>query len=257
MTQTIRRFLFWHLPIAASTLAVCVFAYGFIAYIRGDRGSPVDFLPRAVQPAPAASRAVIAPVILGDSLARGAGDERGLGIGGRLDAELVRRRIPARRTYNLGVNGSRTQDLLRQTESVNVQRILAESNVIILSIGGNDLWGGEEWRSVSTADAEARMNAVLERIESIVQRVRKANPKARIFFIGLYNPFVQTPGGTALTGLVNRWNARLLEELGNDPNFTLVQTADLFSHRDRLSLDRFHPGGEGYELIARRIAESV
>jgi len=253
-----RRFLLWHLPLTAGVIAVSVFAYGFVSYLRGDRGEPVDFLPAAATAtAPAAQRAIVAPVILGDSLARGAGDERGLGISGRLDAELRRRGVRARRTYNLGVNGSRTNDLLRQLESANVQQILRESNAIIISIGGNDLWGGNDWRNVSTMDAEARMNDVLARIESVIGTIRKANPQARIFFIGLYNPFVSTPEGRLLTGLVNRWNARLLEEFGNDPNFTVVATSDLFSHRDRLSVDRFHPGGEGYELIARRIGEGL
>lgn len=252
-----RRFLFWYLPLTAALLAVVVFAYGFASYLLGDRGSPVDFLPRTSTAASAPSRAVVAPVILGDSLARGAGDERGLGISGRLDAELTRRNLASRRTYNLGVNGARTADLLRQLESANVQQVLRDANVIIVSIGGNDLWGGTDWRNAAPGDAEAKMTAVLTRIESVVERIRGVSPRARIFFIGLYNPFVSTPEGAQLSSLVNRWNARLLEQFGNDANFTLVQTADLFSHRDRLSVDRFHPGGEGYELIARRIAESV
>jgi lysophospholipase L1-like esterase len=252
-----RRFLFWYLPLFAGLAAVCVFAYGFVSYLTGNRGEPVDFL--AARPAAAApqARQLVTPVILGDSLARGAGDERGLGISGRLDAELRRRGIRARRTYNLGVNGARTNDLLRQLDSANVQRILSESNAIIVSIGGNDLWGGNDWRNVATGEAEARMNEVLGRIAQVVAKIRAANPRARIFFIGLYNPFVSSPEGKQLTGLVNRWNARLLEEFGDDADFTLVATADLFSHHDRLSVDRFHPGGEGYELIARRIAEGV
>lgn len=252
----LRRFLYWYLPVTSGFLAIALFAYGFASYLTGNRGEPVDFLPRAATAAPQ-PRQLVMPVILGDSLARGAGDERGFGIAGRLDAELRRRGIRARRTYNLGVNGARTRDLLRQLESANVQRILGESNAIIVSIGGNDLWGGTDWRNVSTAEAEARMNEVLGRVEQIITRIRAANPRARIFFIGLYNPFVSSPGGREMTALVNRWNARLLEELGDDPDFTLVATADLFSHRDRLALDRFHPGGEGYELIARRIAEGV
>jgi lysophospholipase L1-like esterase len=88
-------------------------------------------------------------------------------------------------------------------------------------------------------------------------RIRTVNPKARIFFIGLYNPFLATPYGKTLNPYVNRWNARLVERFGGDADFTLVQTSDLFSHHDRLSLDRFHPGGEGYGLIARRIADGV
>ncbi|HYC58274.1 MAG TPA: GDSL-type esterase/lipase family protein [Thermoanaerobaculia bacterium] len=251
-----RRFLFWYLPVGASLIAASVFAYGFIAYLRGDTGTAVDNAP--AQPAAAQAPAtLIAPIILGDSLARGAGDETGLGISGRLDDELRRRRIRARRTYNVGVNGARTRDLLSLIERPNVRRLLAESNVIIISIGGNDLWGGTDWRNAAPPDPDAVMNDVLDRIEDAIEKVRAANPRARIFFVGLYNPFVSTPMGKELTGLVNRWNARLLEHFGKDPDFTLVATADLFSHHDRLALDRFHPGGEGYGLIARRIADGL
>ncbi|MEO8383415.1 MAG: GDSL-type esterase/lipase family protein [Acidobacteriota bacterium] len=250
-----RRFRLWYLPLFAALLAVVAFGYGFVAYLRGDRGSPVNDLPAAQSPAAAPS--VISPVILGDSLARGAGDERGLGISGRLDAELTRRAIASRRTYNIAVNGARTPDLLRQLQSANVQQVLREANVIIVSIGGNDLWGGTDWRSAAPGDAEANMTAVLVRIEEVVKLIRALNPRGRIFFIGLYNPFVSTPEGAQLSSLVNRWNARLTEAFGNDANVTVVQTADLFSHHDRLSADRFHPGGEGYQLIAERIAESL
>jgi lysophospholipase L1-like esterase len=252
-----RRFFFWYVPFFAAVIAVALFAYGFVAYLRGDRGEPVDFLARPAPAAPAASSTQLAPVILGDSLARGAGDERGLGIAGRLDEELRRRGVRARRTYNLGVNGARTNNLLSQLESPNVQLLLRDANVVIVSIGGNDLWGGTDWRNAAPENPDEVMNGVLGRIETAVERIRAANPRARIFFIGLYNPFVSSPDGERLTSLVNRWNARLLEHFGNDPNFTLVATADLFSHHDRLSIDRFHPGGEGYGLIARRIAESL
>ena len=246
-----RRFLFWYLPLGASLLATCVFAYGFASFLRGDVGEPVDFLA-AVDAKPAAPQQTLAPLILGDSLARGAGDESGLGISGRLDQELKRRGLRASRTYNLGVNGARTADLLRQLDSSNVQQLLKQSNVIVISIGGNDLWGGSDWRSAPPRDPEKAMSDVLDRIAAVVERVRAANPGARIFFVGLYSPM-----GKALSPYVTRWNARMLERFGRDTDFTVVQTADLFSHRDRLALDRFHPNGEGYELIARRIADAL
>lgn len=251
-----RRFIFWVLPLTVSLLAVSVFAYGFASYLRGDTGTPVDFLPSPASAA-AAPRDLVAAVILGDSLARGAGDETGLGIPGRLDAELRQRGIRGRRTYNIAVSGARTPQLLELLDRPNVQQMLRESNVIIVSIGGNDLWGGNDWRNAAPPDPGAAMDSVLERIETSIEKIRTVNPKARIFFIGLYNPFVSTPMGPQLTTLVNQWNARLLEHFGSDPNFTLVATSDIFSHRDRLALDRFHPGGEGYAMIARRIADSV
>jgi lysophospholipase L1-like esterase len=257
-TGAMRRFLFWYLPVGASLAAALIFAYGFTAYLRGDTGSPVDFIPTAAERTAAAVPSTkIAPIILGDSLARGAGDETGLGISGRLDDELRRRKIAARRTYNVAVNGARTNDLLQTLDRPNIQQLLRESNVIIVSIGGNDLWGGNDWRNAAPPDPEAAMTEVLARIETAVEKIRRVSPKARIFFIGLYNPFVSTPMGKQLTPLVNRWNARLLEHFGSDTDFTLVPTSDLFSHHDRLALDRFHPGGEGYALIARRIADAM
>jgi len=98
---------------------------------------------------------------------------------------------------------------------------------------------------------------VIERIERAVKIVRAQNPTARVFLIGLYNPFQSTPVGAKLTALVNRWNARVSDRFSGDTNFTVVQTSDIFSHRDRLSVDRFHPGGEGYALIARRISDAI
>lgn len=253
---SMRRFLFWYLPVGSGVVATLIFAWGFASYLRGDTGTPIEVLPRESAPVAEEPQA-IAPIIVGDSLARGAGDEKGLGISGRLDVELKQRRVPARRTWNVAVNGARTADLLVTLDRPNVQTLLRESNVIIVSIGGNDLWGGSDWRNASPPNPDAAMNDVLARIENVIERIRKANPTARIFFIGLYNPFVTTPMGKQMTVLVNRWNARLLEHFGNDPDFTLVQTTDLFSHKDRLALDRFHPGGEAYALIARRIADGL
>ncbi len=251
-----RRAFYWYIPLFTALVAAAAFGAGFYSFLTGDTGKPVDFAAPG-GPVTAAPAQTIAPIILGDSLARGAGDSTGLGIGGRLDGELKRRSVPARETVNIAVNGARTPDLLRQLESANVRRLLGEANVIILSIGGNDLWGGNNWREATPPDPEAAMDQVIEQIEQIVKIVRAQNPTARVFLIGLYNPFRTTPVGPKLTSLVTRWNARVSERFSGDPNFTVVQTADIFSHHDRLSVDRFHPGGEGYALIARRIADAI
>ena len=251
--------IYWWLPLLAAIAAATAFGAGFYSFLTGSTGKPVDALveARATSAAPAPSVS-ISPIILGDSLARGAGDTTGLGIGGRLDDELRRRKIKATRTVNVAVSGARTPDLLRQLESANVQRLLAEANVIVISIGGNDLWGGGEFRgNAPPPNPESIMDEVLGRIDEVVKNVRAKNPRARIFFVGLYNPFRSGPGGPMLTSMVNRWNARLAERFAADPNFVVVQTADIFSHHDRLSVDRFHPGDEAYATIARRIADAI
>lgn len=257
-----RRFLYWYLPLGASLVSATVFGAGFFSYLTGRTGTPMSIADATTTAgeatAKAAARATVQPLIIGDSLARGAGDESGLGIGGRLDEELRTRKLVASKTVNLGINGARTADLLRQLETANVKRLIGEANVLIVSIGGNDLWaGGTDWRNAPPSDPDKVMDTVLDRIEKGVRIMRDANPKARIMFVGLYNPFSATAFGARLSALVNRWNAKLLDRFGDDPNFTLVQTADLFTHHDRLALDRFHPGAEGYALIARRIADGL
>jgi lysophospholipase L1-like esterase len=252
----VRRFLVWYLPLAAAIVAAILFGAGFYSFLRGDIGSSVSIAsPSRVSVS--APRQQVAPIILGDSLGRGTGDETGLGIGGRLVDELRKRNVPAKNIVNIAVNGARTRDLIEQLDSHNVQTLIAQSNVIIVSIGGNDLWSDNNWRNAPPRNPEAVMKDVLDRVEESVTILRRANPTARIFVIGLYNPFISTPFGKLLTPFVNRWNVLLAERFSNDPNLVIVQTSDIFAYRDRLSFDRFHPNDEGYSLIARRIADAI
>jgi len=251
-----RRILYWYVPAAAALIAAAVFAHGFYSFARGDTGTPVN-IPSPREVAAPAPSTTIAPIVLGDSLARGTGDETGLGIGGHLVEELRARHIPAKNAVNLAVDGARTSNLLEQLQSRNVRILLGEANVIIVSIGGNDLWGDANWRNAPPRDPEAVMNGVLDQVTRALQQIRDASPRARIFVIGLYNPFISTPFGRTIAPLISEWNAKLLERFAGDPNVVIVQTADLFRWRDRLSFDRFHPGNEGYALIARRIADAL
>jgi lysophospholipase L1-like esterase len=251
-----RRFLVWYLPLGAALAAAALFGAGFYSFLTGDTGTSVSIgAPSHV--AVTAPRQQIVPMILGDSLGKGTGDESGLGIGGRLVDELKRRQIPTKNIVNIAVNGARTRDLIQQLTSHNVQTLLAQSNVIVVSIGGNDLWGDNNWRNAPPSNPEAVMKDVADHVEQSVTTIRSVNPTARIFVIGLYNPFITTPFGKILTPFVNAWNALLVERFGNDPNVVIVQTSDIFAFRDRLSFDRFHPNDEGYSLIARRIADAI
>jgi lysophospholipase L1-like esterase len=251
-----RRFLVWYLPLAAALVAAILFGAGFYSFLRGDTGTSVSLLP-STRVSDSAPRKQIVPIIVGDSLGRGTGDETGLGIGGRFVDELKKRHIDTKNIVNIAVNGSRTRDLIQQLTSHNVQTLLGQSNVIIVSIGGNDLWGDANFRQAAPPNPEGVMHEVLDRVDQSVRAIRKANPSARIFVIGLYNPFSTTPFGKMLTPFVNRWNSLLVERFAADPNVVVVQTSDIFAYRDRLSFDRFHPGQEGYALIARRIADAI
>lgn len=255
-----RRFWYWYLPLAIAIVFSSVFAYGFYMGVRGGIGRPINVASNAPRQA---TRGVDARsiLILGDSLARGTGDQTGLGIGGRLDAELKRLNVPHRSPTNLAVNGSRTADLLATLGSTNVRRLVGEAGVIVLSIGGNDLFGAAAAQNPERQPVPANPAALLDEMESRVARVietlRAANATARIYYVGLYDPFARRPFGAITSRAVTEWNARIARRFAGDRNFVLVQTSDIFlRHDERLSFDHFHPGAEGYALIARRIAES-
>ena len=234
-----------------------MFAGGFYSYLRGDIGERVGATPDQLKPV-ATQSANIVPLILGDSLARGTGDASGLGIGGRVVQDLRARKVPVQNIVNLGINGARTADLLDQLDHRNVQVLIGQANAIIVSIGGNDLRpsaltaGG----GASAPLSGAPPSEIIGRVVGVVERVRKINPNARIYVIGLYNPYVGTPMGKMASMMIGRWNAKLVDQFATDANVSVVQTADIFQWHDRLSFDRFHPNAEGYELIARRIADT-
>ncbi|HVT44631.1 MAG TPA: GDSL-type esterase/lipase family protein [Thermoanaerobaculia bacterium] len=251
-----KRLLFWRIPLTLALLAGGTFAWGFYMVAAGGAGVAVHDREPARRNAPVPSQE-LRLLILGDSLARGTGDETGMGIGGAVAAELARRGVKHRTPVNLAINGARTVDLLRQLESSNVRRLIEVSDIVIVSVGGNDLFGDMEGRSVAPADPGAVMDDVLDRIDRVIASIREANPSVRIFLLGLYNPFRSLSDGARVTSLVRDWNARLIDRFREDANIEIVQTADLFSHRDLLSLDRFHPGKEGYAIIGRRIAEGI
>ena len=251
-----RRFLLWQLPLGIALIATVIFAAGFYSFLRGDIGEAVA--PPTAPLRSAAPTTAIAPLILGDSLARGQGDDTGLGIGGRLVEELKKSRPNVQPAVNLAVNGAYTKDLEAQLQSRNVQALIGQANVIVISIGGNDLWSGANGlRTAPRRNPDKIMGDTLDALDRIVHKVRAANPRARIFLVGLYNPFVSAPFGDLLSQLVTQWNAMEFKRFAGDTNLTIVETSDLFSHRSRLSLDNFHPNDEGYALIARRIADSL
>lgn len=252
-----RRILFWFLPCLGALVGAGLFGYGFNAVMTGNTGVPVNVSSTSVLPVSPTLEGPIRTLLLGDSLARGAGDPTGLGIGGAIDTALAARKIPHNPSVNLAVSGSRTADLEKQLVSPNVRRLIAESTVIVVSIGGNDLfWNGLD-RVETPVDPDGLMTRVLGEVSGIIGTIRETNPRGRIYVIGLYNPFAISPEGRRLDPWVHRWNAKLIDQFREDQDLTIVQTSDLFAHRDRLSLDRFHPGAEGYRLIGTRIADSL
>jgi lysophospholipase L1-like esterase len=273
VTRPSRRLLLWFFPATLGLATAGVFAAGFAAALRGRLGEAVDpSSPPAPTTAPSAAfsmagRGALRIVALGDSLTRGAGDAAGGGGYPERVAAALRQAGRAVSVDNLGVDGSETRDLLRKAEEPEVQRVLASAQLILLSIGGNDLshsirgaaFPGTASSSEPGADptaaalAEASLN--LQRILSLF---RKHNPAAPIRILGVYDPFPDGFDRRMARETLLKWNVALEEASYGVSGATVVPTADLFDERpDRLSSDRFHPGANGYGEIAARVLSTL
>jgi lysophospholipase L1-like esterase len=95
-------------------------------------------------------------------------------------------------------------------------------------------------------------------VRRIVTKVRELNPAARIYVLGLYNPYRQSSLRSWLDRQVNLWDGRLTIRFASARDLTVVRICDLLNRDDRISgLDHFHPGTRGYQRIAERIASSI
>jgi lysophospholipase L1-like esterase len=134
------------------------------------------------------------------------------------------------------------------------QNPLGIADAVIVSVGGNDLYGDSPSRALAMFCADCAMQLVLTRMQAVVHRIESINPSARIILLGLYDPYRRT----FLDRQVNLWDSRLIARFADDRAVDVVRIADIFATHDLLSPhDHFHPSAIGYALIAARIAPAL
>ena len=176
--------------------------------------------------------------ILGDSVARGAGDESRLGIAGNLRGLSV---------TNLGIDGARTFTVLRHLRNDAVREAVRGADAVIVSIGGNDLFGDTRARLWSTFAPQLSMRRAALRVRRVVHAVRHENATARIYLLGLYNPY----RAAWLDPHIAKWDARLIVMFAETRGVTVIRIADVLASPAAISpLDRFHPSAKGYRALA-------
>lgn len=201
---------------------------------------------------------VFRAVVLGDSVARGAGDESGRGIGGWLDERLRTAGIQSSSTTNLGVNGARTGVVRNVLRRESTRAALRRADAVIVSVGGNDLYGDSNARLLASLSPERQRRRTIAKVTKVVAEIRALNPAAHVYLIGLYNPYLGSSLQPFLDRQVNLWDAQLISQFASVHNLTVVRICDLIDRPDRVSrLDAFHPGAAGYDAIATRIAAAL
>ncbi len=196
---------------------------------------------------------------LGDSLTRGTGDETGAGYVGLVTSQL-KEELDNVFVSNLGISGQTSSQLLQQVSEKNVVRQIQQADVVLMTIGGNDLFqGGDTLFEMNIEKIKGLQDEYLQNLEQIFSTIRKSNERATVFMIGLYNPFIELDSTGVTNEVVRGWNYGTETMTGKFENIVFVPTFDLFqlSVNDYLYTDYFHPNQAGYELIGERLAPLI
>jgi len=197
-------------------------------------------------------------VVIGDSVAQGAGDENAIGLAGYLGVELRAKSADPLAPVNLGLNGARTANVAVVLNRLDARAQVAKADLVVISLGGNDLYGDSHARLLTRLLPAIQRRRATIKLAHIVESIERINPAAQVYVLGLYNPYRHSPLAAWLNEQVNLWDGGLIQRLASNQNVTVVRIADLLARGDRMSpLDHFHPGSQGYRAIARRIAETL
>lgn len=233
-----------------------LFGLGF-AVAEYYTGKPDKIPEKSVVEKKADKKDALHIVALGDSLTRGTGDETGKGYVGILMDEMKKKTKQEVMLTNLGISGQRSDQLKQQIQQTEVMRQIQTADMVLITMGGNDLFrGGQGLLEFNPDDIPGIEQKFLDNMNFIFKQIRTSNPEANVFFIGLYNPFIDLEEGKEMSKIVRHWNYQSAELSASFPKIVFVPTFDLFELEvnDYLYSDKFHPNTKGYRLIAERVA---
>lgn len=196
---------------------------------------------------------------IGDSLAHGLGDASGKGFVGDVSGQYRSKGYKVIQS-NLGIDGLTSQGLKSEIHQASIKPTLQSANMVLISIGGNDLNNSAGLPQINTKKIAAAESSFSTNLKDVLTTIRKDNPKAPIFLVGLYNPYANIASDKLATdAVVQSWNAKEWTIANQFKKTVVVQTFDLFELHDNqlLYIDHFHPNQMGYQLIATRIWQDI
>lgn len=227
---------------------------------------------------------------LGDSLTEGVGDDTKRGgfvpiVAKDLQEEF---QLTSVEVENYGVAGERSDQIFKRLKKEEaIQKSMSESDIITLTVGGNDLMKVIQNNifglSVKTFDKPLKKYQT--QLTELLAELRHLNPDAPIYVVGVYNPFyVNFPEITDMQTIVDNWNEGTKAIIAENENTyfipindviasglgqptTAAQTEESSSETGNdLSIvqnnvlydkDKFHPNNIGYQLMAKAVKDEI
>lgn len=254
--------ILWRTAGLLSFVSFLLFATGFVLALNPQQLAPTKATAPSRTPESAAppTEGIQKVVALGDSLTRGAGDANGQGYAG-LVRQALEKKIGKPVTFsNLAINGQESPELVKQLSQEQVKKQLAEANLVLFTIGGNDLFS--QSGGLYTIDPQKLAAATKEltaNFEEVIRQIRAVNKQATILYPSLYNPFGDTEAAAETVQPVLDWNDTAARIAAKYPHVIVVPTYDLFVNKEKTYLytDHFHPNAAGYARIADRILQAL
>lgn len=215
-------------------------------------------IPRTFLPKP------ITVVGLGDSLTEGIGDElKNGGYFGRLSILMEDwTGISDVEATNLAKKGRRSDQLIEQLEKTAVQEHIQQADMILITIGGNDLMKiiKRDLFKLRVKPFYEEMEKFADRLSEVFSIIRALNDEAVIVIGGLYNPFsIVGEEPLELKEILADWNTIIANQTYLDGKACFVDVYDLFYSNDNMvyHTDFFHPNAKGYAEMTERYIESL
>ncbi len=194
--------------------------------------------------------------IIGDSIAKGTGDEKGKGLSGYIPDYFKNQTSKDIIVNNAGIPGLHVSGLLEQLQSGKLDMLTSDSDYIVISIGGNDARGISSVNDISKDDEfSSILNRYLSNLKESIKLIRKSNPECIIIFIGLYSP----EPGNGNSRFINEWNYKTESAVDGDINTVFLSTYGTFKLNSNrfIAPDKLHPNSAGYLAISSMISKSV
>ena len=212
---------------------------------------------------------------IGDSLTQGVGDETNSGgyipyLSKELKYIYNFKNI---HIENYGVSGNRTTQLINRIEkTIEIQKSIESSDIILITIGANDLLKiikDNVFNDLKIEDIKEHTGDYINNLSSLYNTIRKYNNDCAIYQLGIYNPYyINFPDLTQMQAIVSLWNDTTLDLVESKDysyfipiNDEIYQGSGIGPNSDINDLlsqdDYFHPNNTGYQIMAKVFRDKI